>query len=351
MNQIIKTVFIENSELKIIDQRLLPVTEKIITLSNKEEVFDAIKTLAVRGAPAIGVAAAYGVWVAAKNQNATSLDLLKKNLLAICDYLSQSRPTAYNLFYALDRQREVIQGVTEVSKMTDALLDSAVKFHEEDIEKSDAMGQHGLTVVPNDARILTHCNAGGLATGGNGTALSVIFAAQNAGKLKSVWVDETRPLLQGARLTAWELTKQNIDHKVISDNMSGFVMSRGEVDMIVVGADRIAANGDFANKIGTYSLGILAQYHGVPFYTAAPLTTFDLSLSGGKEIPIEERKPDEILKFRDCQSAPKTSSVFNPAFDVCPGHLLSGIITEYGVIYPPFKENISKIIGKANAEN
>lgn len=348
MNQIIKTVYLnKQDELVIIDQRLLPAEEKEIKLTDKQIVWDAIKTLAVRGAPAIGVAAAYGTYISIRQLDGNrDISVIKKDCMEIIDYLATSRPTAYNLFYALDRMKVIVQNATEFKTLLSELRKSAVQLHEEDIEKSDRMGEFGAQVVPQGARILTHCNAGGLATGGNGTALAVIYAAHNKGKDIKVWVDETRPLLQGARLTAWELNQAGIPHQVICDNMSGMVMRRGEIDMIVVGADRVAANGDFANKIGTYSVAVLAHYHEIPFYIAVPLTTFDLNIKDGTQIPIEERDADEVIRFRGVQTAPLDSDVFNPAFDVTPHSLLTGIITEYGIIYPPFEQNIKEIIGK-----
>jgi methylthioribose-1-phosphate isomerase len=347
MTQRIKSVFLQDDRLYIIDQRLLPAEEKIIELGNIEQTVSAIRTLAVRGAPAIGVCAAYGVFTAWRNLSSIS-DLLqvKSLLFKAVDTLTETRPTAYNLFYALSRMRKVIEGCEVIEKLGDKLREEAVGIHEEDLRKSNKMGENGLEVVPMGARILTHCNAGGLATGGNGTALSVIYCANQAGRNITVYVDETRPLLQGARLTAWELAKCGISHRVITDNMAGALIAKGEVDLVILGADRIARNGDFANKIGTYSLAVLAKFHGIPFYTVAPSSTFDLSLKCGAEIPVEQRDKSEVKSFGGVIIAPESSDAVNPAFDVTPHNLLTAIITEYGIIYPPFEENIAKKIGE-----
>lgn len=342
MSPVIKPVWLENDRLYIIDQRFLPAEEKIVELRTAAEASEAIKTLAVRGAPAIGIAAAYALFIAVKNGDADFRDTLSE----ASKLLAASRPTAYNLFYALDRVKTAASRAKTLGEAADLARAEALAIHAEDLDHSRLMGEYGLSVVPEGARILTHCNAGALATGGGGTALAVVYAAASAGKLRSVWVDETRPLLQGARLTAWELTKAQIPFKLIADNTAACVMARGEVDLIVVGADRIAANGDFANKIGTYGLAVLAKHHGVPFYTAAPLTTFDADCPDGGAIPIEERKADETRGFAGLVTAPEGCDVFNPAFDVTPHSLLTGIVTEKGVIYPPFAGNIARLAGK-----
>lgn len=347
MKQVIKTVFLENDSLFIIDQRLLPQSEKIIKLSNESEVYEAIRTLAVRGAPAIGIAAAYGAFISLSAYSSIKDPVkFKEKASDILEYLGSSRPTAYNLFYAIKRMRAILEAENSLGPkdILAAWKKEALLIHEQDLIKSDEIAKHGSAVVKDNARILTHCNAGGLATGGNGTALSVIFKAHADGKGISVYTDETRPLLQGSRLTAWELEKTGIPYKVICDNMAASVMAGKGIDLIIVGADRIALNGDFANKIGTYSLAVNAHYHGVPFYTAAPVSTFDPDIEDGSLIPIEERDREEVISFRGVLSAPENSDAYNPAFDVTPHRLLTGIITEFGIIYPPFRENIQKVV-------
>ncbi len=345
MKQVIKTVYLDEEKLFIIDQRLLPLEEKTIELSSETDVYEAIKTLAVRGAPAIGIAAGYGAYISLRRyKDRMEYSGFKKKGVEILEYIGKSRPTAYNLFYVLGRLRAILDKCSQNGELLDRWKKEALLIHEEDLDKSLGMARAGNPVVPHNAKILTHCNTGGLATGGNGTALSVIFEAEKTGKNILVYVDETRPLLQGSRLTAWELKKTGIPYKIICDNMAAAVMAKKGIDLVLVGADRIAANGDFANKIGTYSLAVLARHHGVPFYCAAPATTFDTSLGNGDSIPIEERDGLEVLNFRGSVSAPPGSDVFNPAFDVTPHSLVTGIITEFGVIYPPFGENIHSIV-------
>lgn len=329
--------------LQILDQRQLPAKEVWINLEKPEQVFEAIRSLAVRGAPAIGICAAYGVAVCTQ-QEARHIEgkALSQAALKICDYLAQSRPTAVNLFFVLDQARELIT-LSDPALLVQILMDWAQSLHRRDLEDSRNMARAGLEVIPAGARILTHCNTGALATGGGGTALGLIVAAWEAGLLKQVWVDETRPLLQGARLTAWELQRLSVPFRLITDSMAGVLMGQGEVDLVLVGADRIAGNGDFANKIGTYSLGVLARYHGVPFYTVAPLSSFDFTIPDGRAIPIEERDPEEVRAFAGSYTAPEQAAVYNPAFDVTPGTLLSGIICEKGLIRPPLTEAMVKI--------
>ena len=279
--------------------RLLPLEEKNLELTNEKEVFQAIRELAVRGAPAIGITAAYGTYISLKKfDGLTDTSKFREEARKIIHYLEESRPTAYNLFYALQRMCSALEeSASSVISILARLKKEACDIHREDLEKSEKIAFHGITVIPQDARIISHCNAGGLATGGNGTSLAVIFQAQKEEKNVFIYVDETRPLLQGARLTAWELSKKGIPYEVICDNMAGMLMSEGKVDLVILGADRIALNGDFANKIGTYSLAVLAQYHGIPFYTAAPVSTFDFSIRSGKEIPIEKRDSREVVQF------------------------------------------------------
>ncbi|GHT14605.1 methylthioribose-1-phosphate isomerase [Planctomycetales bacterium] len=337
-----------NGTLRLIDQTLLPTELKEIDCRDVETVWEAIKKLRVRGAPAIGIAAAYGVIVGLQTlpQNAT-LDDFQKRLGEITEYLASSRPTAVNLFWALDRMKRISRNTECVRSSTDiidTLLDEAKAIHEEDRAICRAIGKYGQAVIKDGDTFLTHCNAGGLATADYGTALAVFFAAAEAGKKIAVYADETRPLLQGARLTAWELMQRGIDVTVICDSMAAMVMRQKKINGVVVGADRIAANGDAANKIGTYSVAVNAKMHGVPFYVAAPVSTFDLTLKDGSLIPIEERQPDEITHGFGKQTAPDGVNVYNPAFDVTPAELITGIVTEHGIISPVNRENIAKIM-------
>ncbi len=323
----------EGDFLLILDQRRIPHKAEFLECRDHEEVAQAIKSMAVRGAPAIGIAAAYGVVLGVKKLSLSSIDL-------IIDVLSKTRPTAVNLFWALERMRERAKTATS----WEDLLEEAKKIHEEDIRANKKMGEYGADLVPDNAGILTHCNAGALATGGFGTALGVIRSAVLKGKKVKVYADETRPVLQGARLTTWELMMDNIDVTLITDNMAGYLMSKREIDLVIVGADRIAANGDVANKIGTYSLAVLANHHGIPFYVAAPVSTIDISISSGKDIPIEERNPKEVVEIAGVRVAPEGVKVFNPAFDITPAELVSAIITEKGVLRPPFREELLRIV-------
>ncbi|MFC1606342.1 S-methyl-5-thioribose-1-phosphate isomerase [Candidatus Latescibacterota bacterium] len=320
----------KDSGLDIIDQRLLPVTEKRILLTTTDEVCEAIRTLAVRGAPAIGVAAAYGVVVSAIEH--PDRDYVKSSM----KQLRGTRPTAVNLFYALDKMDTVIDEAFDSHDPVNVLLDMARAIHEEDDRICRELSFHGAELLSDGDTVLTHCNAGGLATSGYGTALGVIYAATEQGKKISVYADETRPLLQGARLTAWELARNHIDVTVICDNMAAAVLRSGKVDHVIVGADRIASNGDAANKIGTYGLSINAREHEVPFYVAAPLTSFDFTLASGDDIPIEERSPSEIHTIFGSQVAPQDVSFYNPAFDVTPWANITAIISEKGVARQPY---------------
>jgi methylthioribose-1-phosphate isomerase len=343
MKQLVRSVSLEDDKLVIIDQRLLPSEEKRILLNNEKEVRDAVRTLAVRGAPAIGITAAYGVFISLTGFINDSTDGFRKKAEEIIDYLAGSRPTAYNLFYALGRMRKVLEQEKDNRSLLSDLKNEALAIHREDLEKSESIGKFGSQVVPVNARVLTHCNAGGLATGGGGTALSAVYKAHQENKNIFVYIDETRPLLQGARLTAWELSKAGVPYQVITDNMAGSLMGKGLIDLVLVGADRIAKNGDFANKIGTYPAAVLAHFHGVPFYAAAPVSTFDFDLESGADIPIEERDKKEVLEFQGMRTAPAGADAYNPAFDMTPHTLLTGIITEFGIIYPPFKSNIESM--------
>lgn len=316
-----------------------------IDCETPELVWEAIKELRVRGAPAIGVAAAFGTVLGVQNVSDDPAAFFEA-LEAVTAYLASSRPTAVNLFWALERMKKCASSHTSepVARIKRALLDEARAILDEDNELCRRIGRFGAELLPQECTVLTHCNAGGLATAGYGTALGVIYAAQEMGKKIRVFADETRPLLQGARLTSWELLHAGIDVTVIADNMAATVLRNGWIDCVIVGADRIAANGDTANKIGTYGLAILAKEHGVPFYVAAPFSTFDLSLASGDRIPIEERKPEEITECKWCGRplAPRGVRVFNPAFDVTPARYITAIITERGVIHAPDKAKIQR---------
>jgi len=351
----IKTVEWTKDGIRMLDQRLLPSEEKYLTLRSYDEVAEAIRKMVVRGAPAIGVSAAMGIALGASQSVGTSIADMEDDLNYICDVLSRTRPTAVNLFWAIERMRnafEKAKALRDVEEVKQALVSEALKIFDEDIPANRSIGHHGAALIPDGATVLTHCNAGALATAGDyGTALGVIRGARDAGKRVAVIADETRPFLQGLRLTAWELAKDDIPVTVITDNMAGHVMKSGKVDAVVVGADRIAANGDTANKIGTYMVAVLAKEHKIPFYVAAPLTTLDLSLSSGEQIPIEERDPTEVTHFRDQQIAPDGINVQNPAFDVTPHHLITAIVTDKGVARPPYNESLKALtdIEQANA--
>lgn len=323
-------------QLAMIDQTLLPMDYQVLRCTTVEVIWEAIRSLRVRGAPAIGVAAAYGIVVGLQNKVDASAADFEQRLTEVSDYLATSRPTAVNLFWAIDRMKEFALAARSASSADrlQLLLEEARRIDQEDRDMCDAIGRHGSQLLQDGMNVLTHCNAGGLATAGSGTALSVIFHAVETGKRIHVFADETRPLLQGARLTAWECCQREIPVTVICDNMAGQVMKEGRVDAVVVGADRIAANGDAANKIGTYSVAVLARYHKIPFYVAAPYSTFDLSLSHGGLIPIEQRSRQEIAQGFGRTTMPEAASVYNPAFDVTPAELITGIITEKGVFAP-----------------
>lgn len=336
-----ETIYFENGKLYILDQRNLPLEERYIITEDYLEVCQAIKTLAVRGAPAIGIAAAYGVYLALKS---IQKEAFLEELLKIGDLIKSSRPTAVNLSWAVDKVLLLIENISDKKEAEEILLRAANGILEEDIEMNQKMGDFGSTLFSEQVNILTHCNAGSLATGGYGTALGVIRSAYRDGKIKMVYADETRPLLQGARLTVYELMKDDIPVTLITDSMAAYHMQQGLIDCIITGADRIVANGDTANKIGTYNLGILAEYHGIPLYVAAPYSTFDFELKKGEEIVIENRDSEEVRKFGDKYSAPKDCLVSNPAFDVTPADLITAIITERGIISPVNEENIRKLM-------
>jgi methylthioribose-1-phosphate isomerase len=332
----------------LIDQTRLPAEEAYLECRTLEEVADAIRTLTVRGAPAIGIAAAMGLALGARTIRASTLAEYLTSLKGMAELLRATRPTAVNLAWALHRLLELARKSRDLplAEIAPALEAEARRMREEDVAVNLAMGEHGQALVPDPARILTHCNAGGLATAGYGTALGVIRAAAGAGKRVSVWVDETRPLLQGARLTAWELMKAGIPATLITDSMAAYFMGRGQVDLVVVGADRIARNGDAANKIGTYGLSILAKAHGIPFYVAAPVSTLDLDLPDGRGIVIEERAADEVTRLGGRPIAPPGIRVANPAFDVTPASYVDAIITERGIARAPYEQSLPRLAGE-----
>lgn len=347
----IKTIFWKNNTVVLIDQNALPLVERYVVCKSYKEVIACIKDLTVRGAPAIGVAAAMGAALGALKLPSLSSNEFRKRFFAICDEIARSRPTARNLFWALERMKKCFDHVKHLnqSNVVKKLINEAKRVCAEDIEINRQMGKCGSKLFADGDNILTHCNAGALATAGYGTALGVIRAACEQGKKLHVYVDETRPVLQGARLTAWELKKEKIPFTLITDNMAGFLMRQGKIDKIIVGADRIAANGDTANKIGTYSLAVLAHAHGVPIYIAAPLSTIDVSLKTGAAIPIEERKSEEVTAFKGVRCAPGGSKVYNPAFDVTPEKLITAIITEKGILKKPYRASIANLYqGKKN---
>ncbi|WAM32821.1 S-methyl-5-thioribose-1-phosphate isomerase [Caldicellulosiruptor morganii] len=333
----------ENDKLIVLDQRKLPFEKEYFVCSTYQDVYIAIKDMIIRGAPLIGIVAAYGVVLGFKEIIEKNNDLSK--IYEIINYLASSRPTAVNLFWALERMKKVFEEVRNLSKsqIYSLLLQEAKKIEDEDKNINKKIGEHGNNLIKEGANILTHCNAGALATGGYGTALGIIREAHFSGKNIHVYVDETRPYLQGARLTAFELSEDGIPNTVICDNMAGYLMKLGKIDCVIVGADRIALNGDTANKIGTYSLSVLAKHHGIPFYIAAPVSTIDFNIKSGSEIPIEERSEDEIRFFNGKKIVPDESKVFNPAFDITPAENITAIITERGVIFPPFEEGILKL--------
>jgi methylthioribose-1-phosphate isomerase len=333
----------------MIDQRKLPASEVYVTCKTANEVAKAIKTMVIRGAPAIGVAAAMGIALGTRRSTATGTKQFTTEFQRICDVMAATRPTAVNLFWAIERMKrtfaaEALRGAS-VDEIKQRLGSEARAIHDEDVQSCKTMGEHGAALVPDTARILTHCNAGALATAGFGTALGVIRAAAGQGKNVTVLADETRPFLQGARLTAWELIKDGIETTVITDNMAASMMRLGDIDLVVVGADRIAANGDVANKIGTYGVAVLAREHGLPFYVAAPLSTIDLETPDGSTIPIEERSDREVTHVGASRVTPEGAKIRNPAFDVTPARFVTAIVTERGIARPPYSESLAQLIG------
>lgn len=348
----LQTVRWEDGHLYIIDQTLLPLEFKEIRLDTQEAVWEAIKSLRVRGAPAIGVCAAFGVLVGFRQLAPTDVHTAQHAVRRVAGYLATSRPTAVNLFWALNRMRSAVEHAgpaSTVESLFSRLEAEARSILEEDDATCRAIGESGESLIRDGDGVLTHCNAGGLATAGYGTALAVMFRAHEKGRRFHVFADETRPLLQGARLTTWELMQAGIDTTLICDNTAAQVMREGRIQLVIVGADRIAANGDTANKIGTYSVALLAQAHNIPFYVAAPISTFDMSLSSGRGIPIELRGPEEVTHGFGVRTAPENVRVYSPAFDVTPAELIAGIITERGVLRPPFETVIAAVGGGQTA--
>src|SRR3954471_10566902 len=344
----IKTVEWTDEGVRMIDQRLLPNEEKYLMLRSCEEVAEAIKAMVVRGAPAIGVSAAMGIALGTMQSVGTSVADLEHDFDYFCEITGATRPTAVNLFWAIERMRERFRRAKAEGSDSEAikrqLIEEARKIFDDDIESNRALGRFGGELIADNSTVLTHCNAGALATAGDyGTALGVVRGARDAGKRVAVIADETRPFLQGSRLTAWELAKDEIPVTIITDNMAGHVMKQGKVDVVVVGADRIAANGDTANKIGTYMVAVLAKQHHIPFYVAAPISTLDLTLASGEGIPIEERDAREVTHVRGHQLAPDGVEVQNPAFDVTPNELIAAIITDKGVARQPFTESLRRM--------
>jgi methylthioribose-1-phosphate isomerase len=343
-----KTIEWTDDGVRMIDQTRLPTEEVYRTCRDYGEVAEAIRSMVIRGAPAIGVAAAMGIALGVRNSAATSLAELRSDFERAAETISKTRPTAANLFWAVKRMRAVFDdlashgpsGAALIERVKAGLAEEAKRILAEDIAINEAMGRHGAALLPDSATILTHCNAGALATGGYGTALGVIRAAVAAGKRLQVFADETRPFLQGARLTAWELAKDGIPVTLITDSMAGHFMQQGKIQAAIVGADRIAANGDTANKIGTYTLAVLARENGIPFYIAAPLSTIDMSVASGAQIPIEERSPSEVTHLAGIAIAPESVAARHPAFDVTPNRYISAIITERGIARQPFAESL-----------
>ncbi len=353
-----KTIEWTSEGVRMIDQTLLPGEETYRTCRTYPEVANAIRSMVIRGAPAIGVAAAMGVALGVKNSKAQTVAELRSDFETIADTISRTRPTAVNLFWAVKRMRELFEKslagegseAEKIGRTRALLVEEGQRVLVEDIAINEAMGRHGATLLKDSSTVLTHCNAGALATGGYGTALGVIRAAVSEGKKIDVFADETRPFLQGARLTAWELAKDGIPVTVITDNMAGHFMKQSKIQAVVVGADRIAANGDVANKIGTYSVAVLAHENQIPFYVAAPLSTIDLSLATGDEIPIEERSPDEVTHWRGIQTSPDNVSARHPAFDVTPHRYVTAIITERGIARDPYTESLKALFEAQEAQ-
>lgn len=340
-----RTIEWKGDRVRLLDQRRLPQEVRYLDCKEASSVAQAIRTMAIRGAPAIGVAAAMGIALAAKKIRSKEPEIFRKRVEKVAQQMRATRPTAVNLFWAVDRMKKLLKEVHAygVDKTKARLEQEAVRIYKEDLETNLKIGEKGKILIKNGDGVLTHCNAGGLATAGFGTALGVIHAAWDQGKRFRVFVDETRPLLQGSRLTAWELIQARIPVTILADNMAAWLMKKGEINLVLVGADRIARNGDTANKIGTYGLAILSKWHNLPFYVAAPASTLDLSLASGRDIPIEERAAEEVTHLRGKRVTPKGARASNPAFDVTPHSLIHGIITEKGIVRRPFERRLRRI--------
>jgi methylthioribose-1-phosphate isomerase len=343
-----KTIEWKGDRVRLLDQRRLPTEVRYIDCRDASSVSQAIRNMTIRGAPAIGVAAAMGIALAAKKIRSRRSGRFRKIMEKVCVQMKQSRPTAVNLFWAVDRMERILDQPSSlnVEEAKISLEEEALRIFKEDLEVNRRIGENGKILIRDGDGVLTHCNAGGLATVGHGTALGVIYAAWAEGKRFRVFVDETRPLLQGSRLTCWELTREKIPATLLTDNMAGWLMRKREIDLVLVGADRIARNGDTANKIGTYGVAVLSKWHNLPFYVAAPTSTLDLSLASGNGIPIEERAAEEVTHFRGIRITPKEIGTFNPAFDVTPHGLISGIITEKGIVRKPFGNKLRRMKSK-----
>ena len=344
------TIIWKEDKVHMIDQTLLPGELKILEITDYKVLAEGIKSLRIRGAPAIGIAAAYGIVLGAQQYEKAGGEGLITHLEDVAEYLMSTRPTAVNLKWAVQRMMNKLKSISshDITDIRSILLAEANQILEEDIESCKRIGEYGAEILPDSATGLTHCNAGGLATGDYGTALGVIFSAVSANKNIKMYVDETRPLLQGARLTTWELQQAGVNTTLITDNTAGHVMSIGKIDFVLVGADRIANNGDSANKIGTYSVAVLANHHNIPFYVAAPISTIDFDAVGGEDIPIEERDPHEVTNGFGVSTAPAGTAVYSPAFDITPNKLISAIITDKGVFYSPFGSFKDKILDSSN---
>ncbi|NWG02960.1 MAG: S-methyl-5-thioribose-1-phosphate isomerase [Syntrophaceae bacterium] len=339
----------KNDCVRILDQRKLPHEVSYLECRDASSVAKAIKTMAIRGAPAIGVAAAMGIALAGERIRTYRPEIFRREMEKVCNQMAKTRPTAVNLFWATNRMKRILnESVLDVKKKKDQLKKEALNIYREDIDINQKIGEMGRVLVQEGVGVLTHCNAGALATAGYGTALGVLYAAWAEGKRFQIYVDETRPQLQGARLTTWELLQEGLPVTVITDNMAGWLMKKGKIHLVLVGADRIALNGDTANKIGTYSLAILSKYHHVPFYVVAPISTFDLTLTSGADIPIEEREIKEVTCFQGIPTTPKGVGALNPAFDVTPHPLIRGFVTEKGIVQKPFNKNLKKLFSTPN---
>jgi methylthioribose-1-phosphate isomerase len=334
-----------NGKICFLDQTKLPLEEVFIHTDDVAIIAEAIKRLAIRGAPLIGIAAAYGVALASLQIKKTEVSEARSYLKSIIDILASTRPTAVNLFWALERQRRILDAwqTNSVAELQTQLVEESFLIHQEDFEMCERISSFGVELLPKSCSILTHCNAGTLATGGRGTALGIVTKAWEDGKLKHVYIDETRPLLQGARLTAWEMKKADIPATLIVDSTAAILMKERKIDAVIVGADRIAMNGDVANKVGTYTLAVLAKYHGIPFFVAAPVSTIDFQMKTGKDIPLEERDGREVLEIFGKRISPKGMAVFSPAFDVTPNDLITAIVTNQGILHPPLCDALKNL--------